>query len=167
MNPVNWRKEKERSKGIGCSKSNAWNACLVLSGMHMGLNAGWQSVWCFPIFHYQAASPAARHYLLMTEWTAVLMDRWMGSLMNAWQVLCQSGRQSKTLREGRNHLDSRDTSKILHKSKSHRPPSLPTPPAYNQITALHMVIMRLLSHPLSAIMVGRVAIVSAGSNLEK
>lgn len=117
-------KGKVRNKEIGCWESNAWNACFVLSGMHMGLNTRWQSVWCFPIFHYQAARPAARHYLLMTEWTAVLMDRWMGSFMNVWQVLCQSGRQSKTHREGRNHLDSRDTSNVLHNSKS--PP--PRPP---------------------------------------
>lgn len=56
--------------------------------------------------------PATRHYLLTTERTTDLMDRWMGSLMNAWQVLCQSGRQSKAQGEGRNHLGSRDTSNV-------------------------------------------------------
>lgn len=135
---------KVRKKGIGRRESNAWDACFVLSGIHMSLNTGWQSVWCFPIFHYQAASPAARHYLLMTEWTADLMDRWMGSLMNVWQVLCQSGRQSKTQGEGRNHLDSRDTSNVSHTTQNPTCPHLYQTPACNQITALHLALMRLL-----------------------
>lgn len=113
-----WERGKVKKKGIGRAESNAWDACFVLSGTHMGLNSGWQSVWCFPIFHYQAASTAARHYLLMTEWTTDLMDRWMGSLMNVWQVLCQSGRQSKTQGEGRNHLDSRDTSNVSYPTQN-------------------------------------------------
>lgn len=122
-----WKREKEGSEEIG--ETNAWDACFVLSGIHMGLNTGWQSVWCFPIFHYQAASLAAGHYLLMTEWTADLMDRWMGSLMNVWQVLCQSGRQSKAQGEGRNHLDSRDTFNVSYTTQN--PTSLnPHPPTH-------------------------------------
>ena len=140
------QKGKVRKKGIGCRESNVWDACFVLSGIHMCLNTGWQSVWCFPIFHYQAASLAARHYLLMTKWTADLMDRWMGSLMNVWQVLCQSGRQSKTQREGRKGekpFRLQGYSNVLHNSKSHLPPPLPYP-TRNQITASHLVLMRLL-----------------------
>lgn len=88
---------------------------------------------------------AARHYLLMTEWNADLMDRWMGSLMNVWQVLCQSGRQSKTQGEGRNHLDSRDTSNVSYTTQNPTcTPRLSQTPARNQITALHLVLMSLL-----------------------
>ncbi len=137
------RKRKWEKKGLDAEKA-MHEMHVVLSGIHMSLNTGWQSVWCFPIFHYQAASPAARHYLLMTEWTADLMDRWMGSLMNVWQVLCQSGRQSKTQGEGRNHLDSRDTSNVSYTTQNPTCPRLSQAPACNQITALHLALMRLL-----------------------
>lgn len=156
------RKGKVRKKGIGRRGSIAWGACFVLSGIHMGLNSGWQSVWCFPIFHYQAASPAVGHYLLMTEWTADLMDRWMGSLMNAWQVLCQSGRQSKTQGEGRNHLDSRDTTQNPTCPHRSRTPHLQS--NYSRILGVNEAAFTMF---LSPIMAGYVAPISAGSNLEK
>lgn len=133
------RKGKAEEKGIIVGGRIAWGACFVLSGIHMRPNSGWQSVWCIPIFHYQAASLAVEHYLLMTEWTADLMDRWMGSLMNAWQVLCQSGRQSKPGEKGRNHLDSGDTTQ-----NPTCPRPLRNPLTRNQITALFLALMRLL-----------------------
>lgn len=75
----------------------------------------------------------------MTERTAVLMDRWMGLLMNAWQVLCQSGRQSKTPGEGENHLDFRDSSLACR-----TPLKLISTSAWSPITRLYLLLMRPL-----------------------
>lgn len=111
---------------------------------------------------------AVGHYLLMTEWTADLMDRWMGSLMNAWQVLCQSGRQSKTQGEGRNHLDSRDTfERLPHTSKSPPHRLSGSPPLAIKLQPYSLVLMRLLLQCFCHLMAGYVAPISAGSNLEK
>lgn len=53
-------RERRKGKGITLKGRIAWGACFVLSGIHMSLNSGWQSVWCIPIFHYQAAGPGRR-----------------------------------------------------------------------------------------------------------
>lgn len=63
---------------------------VCLSRIHLWHNGRRQSVWCFLIFHYHAAT-TARHYLLVAERSGVLMDRRMGWLMNSWKVLCQRG----------------------------------------------------------------------------
>lgn len=155
-------KGKGERKGSGCRGNIVWGACFVLSGIHMGLNSGWQSVWCFPIFHYQAAGPAFGHYLLMTKWTADLMDRWMGSLMNAWQVLCQSGRQSKTQGEGRNHLVSRDTTQNPTCPHPFHTPHLQS--NYSCTLGVNEAVFTMLLSPIMADYVGPI---SAGSNSEK
>lgn len=166
---------KVRNKGNGYGGNNVWGACFVISGIHMILNSGWQSVWCFPIFHYQAAGLAVRPYLLMSEWTTDLMDRWMALLMNAWQVLCQSGRQSKSQAEGRNHLDCRDTSSLVSPTTQN-----PTCPHFSWNPHPHYLIYYyLLSNCTCNFAVnqaafikllwsfGNVGPISAGSNLEK
>lgn len=148
-----------------------WGACFVISGIHMILNSGWQSVWCFPIFHYQAAGLAVRPYLLMSEWTADLMDRWMALLMNAWQVLCQSGRQSKSQAEGRNHLDCWDTTSLVsHTTQNPTCPHFfqkPHPHLLSNYTSTLAVNEGAFTKLLLPIIVGNVGPISARSNSEK
>lgn len=164
-------KLKQKNRENGFRGNNVWAACFVISGIHMILNSGWQSVWCFPIFHYQAAGRAVRPYLLMSEWTADLMDRWMALLMNAWQVLCQSGRQSKSQAEGRNHLDCRDTLSLVSRTTQN-----PTCPHFSwsphpHLLSNHSCTLALneaaFTKLLSSIIEGNVGPISAGSNLEK